>query len=189
MIRQVLQLKELGRNRRRCALCKSRIDTGANFSAWGARILSPSTSIIDAFRVQVTGKMGWKPILAGRWMGMMRWLPIKPFWMDAFGKMHVASTPVKLAGLWWWWHLWYRLYSSGQVKRRFMGDGYQPHQLNHMESYWCVFIYIIFVFVFPKDFWPCHSWPLYMIYIYSFFFLCALFVGTVIVICRVLDPL
>jgi len=30
------------------------IDTGANFSAWGARILSPSTSIIDAFRIQVS---------------------------------------------------------------------------------------------------------------------------------------
>lgn len=29
-----------------------RIDTGANFSAWGARILSPSTSIIDSFRIQ-----------------------------------------------------------------------------------------------------------------------------------------
>lgn len=171
MIRQVLQVKELGRNRRRCALCKSRIDTGANFSAWGARILSPSTSIIDAFRIQVTGKMGGgKPILAGRWMGMMRWLPIKPFWMDAFGKMHVASTPVKLAGLWWWWHLWYRLYSSGQVKRCFMGDGYQSHQLNHIESYWWVlYLYLYTLY-------------LYLCFLRSsdhvtdgFFFLCALF--------------
>lgn len=29
------------------------------------------------------GKNGGEPILAGRWMGMMRWLPTKPFWMGA----------------------------------------------------------------------------------------------------------
>ena len=64
--------------------------------------------------------------------------------------MHVASTPVKLAGLWWWWHLWYRLYSSGQVKRRFMEDGYQPHQLNPMESYWWVlylYLYTLYLYL------------------------------------------
>lgn len=64
--------------------------------------------------------------------------------------MHVESTPVKLAGLWWWWHLWYRLYSSGQVKRCFMGDGYQPHQLNHIESYWWVlylYLYTLYLYL------------------------------------------
>ena len=75
-------------------------------------------------------------------------------WKDA-QMLHQRSLR-SVGGLWWWWHLWYRLYSSGQVERCFIGDGHQPHQLNHgiILLCWCICI-----MYFLRTSWPCHRWP------------------------------
>ena len=58
---------------------------------------------------------------------------------------------------------------------------------NHIDVYlYTLYLYLCFLRTSDHVTAGLYIWS---IYIYIFFFLCALFVGTVIVICRVLDPL
>lgn len=110
---------------------------------------------------------GGKPILAGRWMGMMRWLPIKPFWMDA----------CRLVDIWkdaCWINACEACRSLMMVTSLIPSIQFRPGEAlfygrwlstSSTESYRIIlmsiifiFIHIIFVLVFPKVFWPCHRW-------------------------------